>query len=93
MERCHHAQTETSVEATQLEYIHHQCIVHSINNLSALLGRPLCILRVPISVMTQEPRGVLPLSKYAQLPSFATQVYKSYKSELTEHLLDRASSK
>ena len=36
-------------------------------------------------VMTQEPHGMLPLSRYAQLPSFATQVYKSYNSELTEH--------
>ena len=34
-----------------------------------------------------------PLSKYAQLPSFATQVYNSYNSELTEHRVDRASSR
>ena len=36
---------------------------------------------------------MLPLSRYAQLPSFATQVYKLYNSELTQHRVDRASSR
>ena len=30
MKCCHHAQIEVSVEATRLERVHHQCVVHGI---------------------------------------------------------------
>ena len=100
MECCRHAQIETSSGATLLILFHHQCFVHGIMDVCLpmtlqYLEGPIAP-RVPECghiaaftgssiVMTPESHGVSPLPKYAQMPSVATQVYKSYKSELTEH--------